>query len=184
MKNKILTILYWIPRGINIFLMLISPMVLILLIVGFVMLLDTIGTQRRLIERLEEVPLTTSAVISFCYAEERYCFSDFVDENGIERYGKLDWRYYSDETTAWLASLDRDDVVEVRYAAYQYEDNIVLVEEYDRFLDYKGHLYQNGGIMLVSWFILMLHPEALLFSLVDDLGSAVDEKMKRMAARR
>jgi hypothetical protein len=183
MKDKARTILAWIPRLFNVFMMLISPMVYLLLIVGFIMMLDTIGSHRRLVEKLEEVPHSTDVVITSCYEEGHYCFADFVDENGIKRYGKLDWRYYPEDTANWLATLERDDVVRVRYADYRFEDNVVLAEYYGHFLNYKGHLVQNGGIILVCWLILIIHPEVLLFSLVENMGSTVDTKWKRMTGQ-
>ncbi|MBN1264723.1 MAG: hypothetical protein JXA25_04470 [Anaerolineales bacterium] len=179
MKDRIRTCLVWIPRVIDLFLMAISPMVLLLLIVGVIMMMDTIGAHRRLLEKLEEVPHTTGARITSCYPEEYFCFADFIDENGIDRYGKLEWRYYSEETTARLVTLKRDDIIEVRYADYRFEDHIVLAAEYDNFLIYKGHIIQNGGIILGCWLILILHPEVMLVTLVDNLRTIVDKKWKR-----
>jgi len=183
MKEKVRSILKWIPRLFNVFLMLISPMVYLLLIVGFIMTLDTIGSHRRMVEKLEEVPHTTEAVITSCYEDGRYCFVEFVDENGIERYGKLDWIYYPEDTTDWLATLERDDVVNVRYADYRFEENVVLVEYYARFLNDKSHLIQNGGIVLVCWLILIIHPEVLLVLLTDNMGKTVDIKWKRITGQ-
>jgi hypothetical protein len=76
--------------------------------------------------------------------------------------------------------MDRGDTIYVRFAQRERENEIILAEHYDDFTNYKGHLIETGSIALVSWVILILHPEIMLFSLVDNLGSIFDAKWKRM----
>lgn len=173
-------IILTVPRVVNVFLLLISPMALLMLIVAIIMLLDYQGAHHRQRRALEEITLTTTATIASCYEEDRYCYAEFTDVHGRERYGRLDWRYYYPAVAAELATLSRGDTVSVRYANEPYENDIVLAEYYDAFATYRGYLYEMGGIALVSWLILILHPEIMLVALVDDIGAHVDRKWNRI----
>jgi len=164
----------------SVLLMAISPMALLMMIVAIIMLLDYHGAHERRRRALEEVPLTTTATITNCYENEYFCFVTFTDSQGRERYGKLKWSYYPDEATAELTALTHGDVLQIRYANELYEDTVVLAEHYDAFRNYKGYLYETGGIALVSWIILILHPEIMLLALIDDIGTHVDRKWNRI----
>ena len=164
----------------DVLLWLISPLALLMLIVGMITFLDRWGTHRRLRLALEEDYLVASATISWCYQDGGYCYTDFTDEQGRERYGKLDWRFYSKAVRAELSELDRGQTVLVRYASDEFEDDLVLAEHYHAFLHYRGYIYDTVGLALASWLILIRHPEVMLLALVDDLGPRVDEKWKRM----
>lgn len=165
---------------VNVLLMLISPLALLMLIVALIMFLDYQGAHQRQIKALEAAPRTTTATISSCYDEDEYCYAEFIDAAGRERYGKLDWRYYAEPVQAELAEMERGDPVVVRYAHDQYENDIVLAQQYDAFVHYKGYMYEMGGIAAVSWAILILHPEVMLYALVDDIGTHFDNKWQRM----
>jgi len=178
--DRLCAALLVVKRFVNVLLLLISPMALLMLIVAVIMFLDTHGAYRRRVQALEEVPLTAEAAVASCYEDDHYCFAEFTDVRGRERYGKLDWRYYSKEVVAELSTLTRGDVVTVRYASDWYESEVMLAEHYEAFLNYRGYVYEMGGVALVSWAILILHPEVMLFALVDDIGARVDGKWKRM----
>lgn len=158
----------------------ISPMVLMLLIVAVIMLPDNYGAHRRLREALEKTPQTAIATITNCHEEDRYCFADCIDINGQEYYCKLDWRYYPEEIRAGLARLEQGDKVTVRFAPQAHDNEVVLAEYYEVFTEYKGYLYDLGITGLVCWGILILNPEILFFSLVDNLKQVVDAKWKRI----
>ena len=119
-------------------------------------------------------------MISGCYEENRYCFADYIDTAGLERYGKLDWRYYPEEVVSELMLLQRGEMVEVRYAEQAYENNVILMDQYDAFINYKGYLVDAAGIVLVCWIILILHPEVMLFSLVEDINLILQDKWRRV----
>lgn len=167
----------------DVLLLLISPLALLMVIVALVMLVDTWGTHNRLRQTLEEVPLTIQAEIASCYPEDGYCFTTFVDQQGRERYEKLDWRYYSPDIHADLESLERGDLIQVRYPDDWGENEVILAEFYDDFQQYRGYLYDMGSIALVSWLVLIRHPEVLLFTLVDEIGAYFDAKWNRMVKR-
>ena len=165
---------------INVFLLVISPMALLMLLVALLMFPDHHRTHRRRIEALEAVPLTVAATIRMCEDNSHYCYAEFTDAEGHDRYGKLEWTYYAKPVKAELAKLERGDKIVVRYAHDQYVDDIVPAQQYDAFLHYKGYMYEMGGIAAVSWTILILHPEVMLYALVDDIGTHFDDKWQRM----
>jgi hypothetical protein len=167
----------------DVLLLLISPLALLMVIVALVMLVDTWGTHNRLRQALEEVPLTVQADVASCYPEDGYCFTTFVDQRGRERYGKLNWRYYSPEVRADLEALERGDQVLVRYPDDWGENEVILAGDYHDFQEYRGYFYDMGIVGLVSWFILIRHPEVLLFTLVDEIGAYFDTKWNRMVER-
>jgi hypothetical protein len=145
------------------------------------MFLDNFGTHQRLVEELEQTPLTATATITGCYQENRYCFANFFDSQGQERFGKLDWRYYPEEVVSELILLQRGNLIEVRYAEQIYENNVILVNQYDSFLNDKGYFYDAIGIALACWIILMIHPEVMLFSLVDDMNVILQNKWEKVS---
>jgi hypothetical protein len=161
--------------------MAISPIALLLFIVGFIMLLDNHNAYQRLRGRLEQAPLTSTATISFCAEESQYCFADFTDSLGRERFGKIEWKYYPAEATAGLEGLEPGDQISIRYASYQYEERVVLAQYYPAFLGYKGYYYEEGGIMLACWLVLLFFPEIMLYGLVDDISSLVKSKWQEPA---
>ncbi len=160
--------------------MAISPMALLMLIVGFLMTLDARSAHRRFQEALETEVLTAEAEIASCYHDEGFCYAQYVDVSGEDRYDRLDLGYYPAPIREKLDRLERGDVVEVRYSLDPYETGIVIAENYQDFLTYWGYLADMVGIMAVSWFILVLHPEIMLLALIDDVGKLSDSKWKRM----
>jgi hypothetical protein len=169
-------------RVINVFLMLISPMALLMLIVGLIMGIDHHGRFQRQLAALEEVPRTTTATIASCYPDERYCYANFTDTTGLERYGKLEWRYYDANVIAKLETLERGDNLLVRYSDDEDEHILILAEHYDAFAIYRRYISDMAWIVLVSLVILILHPEVMLYALVDDMGAYFDRKWKRMTS--
>jgi len=180
MRIKIINIFTIILKFFNVLLMAISPMALLMLIVGFLMTLDARSAHRRLQEALEKVVLTAEAEIASCYPDEAFCYAQYVDVSGEERYDRLDLGYYPDSIREKLGRLERGEQVEVRYSLDPYETGIVFAEYYQDFVTYWGYYADMVGIMLVSWFILVLHPEVMLITLVEDIGKLSDSKWKRM----
>ena len=169
-----------IKKFVNIFLWLISPLAFLMLIVAIIMLMDFQGKHHRQRAALEEEPLVATATITSCFPEERFCYAEFTDITGRERHGRLDWRYYSNVMQLDLKSLGQWDRISVRYARDKYADDIVLANHYGAFLTYRGYYFDMGGIALVSWGILMLHPEIMLIALVKDLETYIDKKWNRI----
>ena len=180
MKKKLTAILHLAKQYTNVFLMAISPMALLMLIVAFIMFLDYYGEHQRLQETLDEAVLTTTATITSCYNDNRRCYAEFTDIQGNERYGTLNWKYYPRTVADKLANFERGATVQIRYARQRYQNDIVLAEYYHIFLSYKGYLYEIGGIALVSWIILILHPEIMLYTLIDNLDAYMKEKWDRI----
>ena len=180
MFKKLRKYILAIKAFIDVLLLAISPMALLMLIVVVIMLPDNYGAHRRLREALEKTPQTAMATITNCYEEDRYCSAGCVDTDGQEHYCKLDWRYYPEEIRVGLARLERGDMVTVRFAPQAPNGEVVLAEHYEVFTEYKGYLYDLGIVGLVCWGILILHPEIMLFSLVDNFNQVLDTKWKRM----
>jgi hypothetical protein len=183
MWNKAVRVILLILRIFNVFLMIISPMALLMLIVGFLMTLDARSTHRRLQDALDAEVRTVEAEIASCYPEEGFCYAQYVDVSGEDRYDRLDLGYYPDMIRERIGQLERGDVVEVRYSLDRYETEIVIAEYYQEFATCKGYYADMVGIMAVSWFILVLHPEIMLVALVDDVGKVTDPKWKRITGR-
>ncbi len=169
-------------QSLHIFLWAISPMAALLLIVALIAGLDQGGAHRLLRSRLEANPQTAAAVISGCHPDSGYCFADFVDSQNQQRYGVLQWRYYAEDIQTKIMNLPRGTVIQVRYAAEIYENQVVLADHFQEFYEFKGHIYDVIGLGAISWVILMLHPETLLFMLVPDMGARIEQKWKRMLA--
>lgn len=182
MIEKLRSLIMNILRLINVFLMLISPMALLMLIVGLIMGIDYHGRLQRQLAALEEVPRTTTATIASCYPDERYCYANFTDTTGLERYGKLEWRYYAEDVIDKLEALERGDTILVRYADDEYENILILAEHYDAFPIYRRNISDMISIVLVSLFILFLHPEVMLYALVDDMGAYFNRKWQKMTS--
>lgn len=163
----------------NVFLFLIFPMALLMLIVAAVMMVDRQGAYVRLQNVLQEEVLVERAIVRRCYEEDRFCFAEFTDQLGWERYGRLDWYYSPRGFQDQLAVLEAGDEITIRYAGDWIEDQVILADRFDDFLRYRGHWIEMGGIGGVSWLILILHPEIMLFMLVDDMGALIDQKWKR-----
>lgn len=180
MVRKVVEVISVIPRFFNVLLLLISPMALLMLVVGFIMLLDTRATHNRLRDALELEVLTAEAEIASCYPEDGFCFAKYVDVSGADRYDRLDTGYYPGDLRTYITMLEEGDEVVVRYSMDPYETEIVLAEHYEAFVTYKGYYVEMAGMMAVSWFILILHPEILLAALVDDFGTLIDAKWKRV----
>jgi hypothetical protein len=166
----------------NIILLIMSPMAVFMLIVAFLVGLEQGGLHRELRQELTAQKLTAPATITNCYPDSGYCFAEFIDHQGNERYGTLEWRYYDDVTKAEIMAFDSGKQIEVHYATPLYENSLVLSDQFDVFYAYKGHYYNAARIIIISWAILMLHPEVLLFALVPDIEKKIGQKWQRMIA--
>ncbi|MBN1303066.1 MAG: hypothetical protein JXA13_01425 [Anaerolineales bacterium] len=178
LKDSILKAILFTKKFVSLLLMAISPMALLMLIVAIIMFFDDYGSHQRMIIALDEVPLTATAVISSCYPEDRYCYVQFSDQSGRERFEKLDWRYYPEASVQESKTLTTGDQVIVRYANQLYASESVLAGNYQEFLDYRGYYYEMGGIALVCWVNLILYPEVMLFALVEDVFHYPASKIK------
>lgn len=154
------------PWFLNFFLVFLSTLAPLMFVVGVISGLDRWNTYRRLRSELEASGLQAEGFVSYRDDENSRIGVDYLDQDGRQRYGALEMRYYN--TVGWEQFVPGAPV-NIRYIPEytSISDQVVLVEAYDDFLDFFPAWPDVFGILGVAWLVLMARPQILFWGLVD-----------------
>lgn len=134
-------------------------------LVGVIAAVDRFDTHRRFLGNLQRYGLETQAVVSFTDLENQRIGVDFIDPNGLQRFGVLDMRYYNDD---WWKILRNGSSIRIRFINAPVSDNdrAILADEYARVLAYFPIGGDLWGLLLGSWVLVMFKPQAVFIGLL------------------
>ncbi len=145
------------------FLLLISPLAILMFVVGTIMALDGYSTHRDFLRRLAQNGATAQAIVE--RADETWVFVRFADPQGDPaRVGLVRRSYYPAQV---LAALQPGARLEIRYLLPIFESQAVITDRMADVEGYWGFLWQPGILLLASWVVIILHPEPLFWGFVD-----------------
>ncbi len=150
----------------DVLLALISPLALIMFLVGCIVLVDKYGAHLGQLRRMESLGRITEAVVDFGSPEHDWVFVDYLDGTE-ERSGVLEMRYYPAET--WDL-MQPGATIQIRCLPMttRGSDRVVLANRFDDFRRYRAYLQPDALILLgFSWVVFLFKPQLLYAGLVD-----------------
>jgi hypothetical protein len=144
----------------DVLVMVCSPLFIILIVVCVIVLLDRGGAHWRFVNKLEQKGLVAQAVVADDEPSAALGWMVEFDDPAQpdERYGWVDPAYYSPEVAA---TLKPGAEIEIRYLPQSYESDVVLNRHFDQVKGYWGYATDVGIAFIVSWLVLIWHPEFL-----------------------
>jgi len=163
-------------------LMLLAPLSVIAIVVCVIVLLDRGGTHFRMVQKFERECLVVEARIVVSEPAESIGWMVEFDDpvQAQTRTGWLEDHYYSAEVKATFA---RNARVIIRYLPQPYETDVVLNDHFGQVQRYWGFAYDVGIMFLVSWVIVVLHPEFLYIGYDVQPGAFFNQSIQRMRDR-
>lgn len=144
--------------------LLLSPLAILMFVVGVIVVLDRAGTHQAFLRRLEQNSVLTQAVVDQVDAD--WIVVRFADPNEKEpRIGLVKPVYYPPEV---VRALQPGDTVSLRYMAPAYESQAVLNDYYNDVQNYLGFLWEPGIILLIAWVVIVRYPDFLFWGFIDD----------------
>jgi len=144
------------------FLLILSPLIIILFVILVIVLLDNYGTNWKYLQKMQAEGEVVWGVMVDTYdpaaEDETYLGVIYPTYYDPDEIGLLRIAHYSSEQ---LLTLHEGAAVEIRHLPNDLEETVML----QRFFDPLGNLWQmnriNVAILLVSWLIIAWHPEML-----------------------
>jgi hypothetical protein len=159
----------------NLLMLLLSPLAILMFVVGVIVMFDRTATHQGFLRRLEQSGVVTQAVIERVDANWIVVrFADLTDQE--PRIGLVNPVYYAPEV---LPALKPGVAVSVRYMFPDYESQGVLNEHLTAVQNYWGFLWQPGIMMLIAWVIVVRYPDLLFWGFLDDSGKIWVERGAR-----
>jgi hypothetical protein len=162
------------------FILLISPMTILLFVVGVIAMIDRVGIHQGFLRKLDQSGMVTTATVSSIFrsavSDEPTIAVDFMDQLQQERMGFIQTKYYPAEV---VDSIHRGDVVNIRYLEPAYESQAILNDYYSNVCGYFGFAYDVIVMMLISWVLIIIHPEFLLLGFGQDWSVKPKEEIRR-----
>lgn len=162
------------------FILLISPMTILLFIVSVIAILDRVGNHQSFLRNLDQSGMVTTATVSSFFQSavsgEPTIAVDFIDPLQQERTGFIKTKYYPAEI---IASIHRGDIVNIRYLEPAYESQVILNDYYANVRNYFGFAYDVIGMMLISWVLIIIHPEFLFLGFGQDWSAKPIGKIRK-----
>jgi len=167
----------------DVLMLLLSPLAMLMFIVGVIALLDRGGAHYRFVNRLERSGQVTEGTIISSEKDAVLGWSLALEELDQEetQYVFLQDRYYPAEVSTGLHA---GGIVTVRYLP-GYESAYVVLEEY--FGEVKGYLgfaIEPWGIMLAAWLWLIFCPELLYLGYYHSFDTVMSMRSTRSGDRR
>lgn len=162
-------------RGfLHILLFSVSPMFILMFIVGVIVLLERGGAHYQFVRQLETEGLVAEAVVEGLSLENDWAMLRLAAPDGMgnpNRFGILELQYYPD----LRQRLQNGDRIQVRYLPPSYESRTALESRLDEVRGYWGWALEAGVLMLISWLVVIFYPHWLYLG----YGSSLDELMSR-----
>ncbi len=146
---------------------LLSPLMLIGLLIAIIVLLDSYGAHRGIVQRMATQGKSAMAVVSSVSPEYGWAFVDYEDAQGNARSGVLELAYYP--VSLWK-DFARGDQLAIRYLpfAVRSSDRVILDAHFDAVRTYRGYLKPDVlGLLAVCWISILVKPQLLYVGLVD-----------------
>lgn len=149
-----------------------SPLAIIMFIVGVIVLLDRAGSHQDFLRRLEQNSAVAPAVVD--QVEPDWVIVRFTDPAQAEpRIGLVKPIYYP---AALIAALKPGDALTVRYLTPASEGQAVLEDYYADLRGYWGFVWEPGILLLLSWLVIVRHPDFLFWGFIEDFGAVRKER--------
>jgi hypothetical protein len=159
-----------------------SPLFMIAIVVCVIVLLERGGEHVRYVQNLEDRGLTALATVEDDESPRYgWWYVRFDDPAQSEaRTGFIDEKYY---TRAVVDSLHRGVQVEIRYLPESYENFFVLEAHFGQVRYYWGFAYDIGVMFLISWLVVILHPEFLYIGYNVPWPDAIGRTTDRLSSK-
>jgi hypothetical protein len=151
----------------DLFLLLISPLAILMFVVGVIVILDRTGTQQSFLRRLEQTGVVAQAVVD--RVDPDWIVVRLTDQAGNEpRIGLIKPVYYPHEV---VSALKPGDLVSVRYTNPEFESQAVLNDHLADVQNYWGFLWEPAIMMLIAWVVIVRWPYLLFWGFIEDGGA-------------
>ena len=145
----------------------ISPMILLLFVVGVIAAMDRMGTHRSFVRNLDTHGYVVSAEVDFQNRENDWIFVRFDADNRTEKSIPMDMEYYPPETWNRLRPGAKVEIMALPITA-RGSDRAILAGELDTVRSYRPYLKPDiVGILGISWALLVFKPQIFYLGLVD-----------------
>lgn len=152
------------------FILIISPLMILLFIVGVIALMDRTGNHQSFLRKMDQGLVTTATVSSLLHSDdsdELNIAVNFIDLLQQERFGLIKTMYYPTEI---VNSIKPGDIVNIRYLEPGYESQVILNDYYANVRNYFGFAYDVIVVMVVAWGFIIIHPEFLFWGFSEEKG--------------
>lgn len=139
------------------FLLAASPLAIIMFVFGAIVFIDALITHQNMVANFVSNGKSAQATVSLVYPGDKEVVVDYLDSEGKEQFGILKTQYYPQIIQqAWVEGAS----LRILYA--QNSDSKVLAADYlDNVHSYAGHLLEPSILLLISWLVIIFHPEFL-----------------------
>jgi len=151
-------------KGADIILMVLSPLAILMVIVGVIVLMDRGSEHDRFVRSMREDGQVIEGIISGLDREDEIIFVHTTSQ-GEDSYWLLYTKYYPEA----LDLLDEGQKVRIRYLPPGYEAEVIWEDHFDAFEGYRGYALDVGVMLLAAWLIVVIHPEFLYIGYLDVL---------------
>jgi hypothetical protein len=153
-------------RAIDIFLLLASPLMILMFIVAVIALLDRGNQHFRLVKGLQEQGLVTQAEV-LDEQPSSLGIPVVFDQPGFgEQYFFIKTDYYSPEV---IQSLHEGDQISILYTPEFNESRAVLADHFDDVRHWLGFAVDPLVMMLVACLTVIAHPEILYIGYIENI---------------
>ncbi len=163
LKQRSLTIL----GMLDVFALAVSPLAIILFIFLMIAVADGLGQHVQMIRALDQYGVVGTGVWQGVSSDGKLGSIEVAEDAGEPIWLPVYTKYYS---SGALAGLQEGQRVRVRFV-YQYgqETRAVLEDYYPDVRGYLGYITDYFWPILVSWLIIVAHPDFLYLGLAKDL---------------
>jgi hypothetical protein len=150
----------------NFSLLFLASLAPLMFLVGMIVLVDRWGTHNRFLRSLEAYGKTAEARVSYTDEEYNRAGVDFVDSAGNEKYGTLDFRYYSPEV---VQTIQPGKTMRVIYIDKLISENekTALAEHYDDVKNASPVTADVWWMLGISWLVVALRPHFVFLGVTD-----------------
>ncbi len=152
---------------IDVFLMLVSPLMVLMFIIAVSMLLGRSSQHFRLVKGLQEQGVVAQAVVVNEQPSSLGIPVVFDQPGYGEQYLFIQTDYYSPEV---VQSLHQGDQVSILYTPEFNESRAVLADHFEDVKRWYGFVVEPLGMMLVACLAVIVHPEILYVGYAKNLG--------------
>jgi hypothetical protein len=149
----------------DVFLLAVSPLAILMFVVGLIVLADRAGEHNRFVRDLRAGSVVNAEVTEVDQEEDLITVRYLA--GGEERYGLLYTHYYPGA----FEDLRAGQSVRVRILPQAYEARVAWEERFAQVEGYLGYAVEPGIILAIAWLVVVLHPEFLYLGYAEALPS-------------
>lgn len=168
MKNKATPFSQRLLQLIDLFLISLSPLAILGFVIFLIIILSGLIEHVSLIQQYETQGRETTAKILYAPdPDSEYLLVKYNGTGGQVEDGYVRTRYYQPET---IAQYREGQLLSVYILPEQVEHEVIPVADFNEFRAYRGYWQGMWLPLLVSYLIVIVHPELLYLGLTDQRG--------------